>query len=385
MPEAHFDRMLVDLRSFGFTDITELPHGKTITLTGKTKVASYQFGVSLDSALIVTDGETTLLNVNDCKLMGSPLKHLCDAYSRPDFVFRSHSSASAYPYCVRSYNPDHLKWRTNEHYVAEFLAFANRVNARFATPFASNHCFLHRETREFNDTVVPPEEVKEYFDAHNKGVTQCVVMVPGDSWSREGGFDLSDHDYFTNRDYHLEQLEAQYADRLQAFYREEDAVRPSWEAFERYFTRLLKGLPWALKLVFPARVLFKVKATPEVYWLVDFKERRVEQVPDDNVQCHLVVEVHPAVLNDCVRKRMFSVFTASKRVRFEIREGPLRHLLLYTRIMDMHESGYFPLSSMFSRRFIRSWLRRWREVFWYARVGFQLLVTRRGFSPAEHI
>ena len=188
--------------------------------------------------------------------------------------------------------------------------------------FLGLYCFLHRETREFNHTVVSPLDVKTYFDEHNQGQSQCVVMVAGDSWS-SSGFDLADQDYFTNRQYHLEQLGTKYAGNLEDFYREEDSVQPRWDSFERYFTRMLKALPWLLKVVFPARVPFKVRSDPEVHWLVDFKSRRVEQVPDDGVRCHLVVEVHPAVLNDCVRKRMFSVFTASKRVRFEIREGPL--------------------------------------------------------------
>ena len=384
VPQAHFGRMLKDLRSMGFTDITELPHGKRIKLQGGTRVTSYQFGLSLDSVLVVSDDETTLMNANDCKIMGTSLNQLRRAHPKIDFVFRSHSSASAYPHCVRSYNQDHLTWRTNEHYLAEFLAFAGRLNARYAIPFASNNCFLHRETREFNETVVSPLDVKTYFDEHNRGEGQCAVMVAGDSWSSTDGLCLADQDYFTNRQENLDRLATQYAEKLADFYRQEDAAQPRWDHFERYFTGLLKALPWLLKPVFPARVLFKVRSEPPVHWLVDFKARRVQQVPDDRVQCHFVIEVHPAVLNDCVRKRMFAVFTASKRLRIEIRKGPLRNLLLYNGLVDMYESGYFPVSGLLSRRFMGCWVRRWREILWYTGLALQVGVMRRRFVPSEH-
>jgi UDP-MurNAc hydroxylase len=357
--------MVKDLKSFGFTNIEELPHGKTITLQGSTSVTSYQFGLALDSAIVISGGETTLLDANDCKIAGGPLEQLCKRHQGIDFVFRSHSSASPYPICVRSYDPNHLKSRENEDYSVEFLSFAKRVKARYAIPFASNHCFLHKETKAFNNTIVSPLDVKAYFDTHNSGQSQCVAMIPGDSWSSSNGFMLKQQDYFTNRDYHIQRLEAKYAKKLQDFYATEDAVQPQWRHFERYFTGMLKALPWVLKLIFPARVLFKVKSDPEVHWLLDFKSRRVQQVDNDQVRCHFIIEVHPAVLNDCVRKRMFSVFMASKRVRIDIKEGPVWYMFLYCLLLDMYESDYFPLSSMLSKRFISCGVRRWRELLLY--------------------
>jgi UDP-MurNAc hydroxylase len=385
VPEAHFDRMVVDLNSIGFDNVIEIPHAGSVSLGGKTTLTSYQFGFALDSVAVVTDGEKTLVNANDCKIMGAPLRQLTKRHPKVDFLFRSHSSASAFPFCVTSYNPDHLTVRPPERYMQEFLAFANRVKATYAVPFASNACFLHKETREFNVTAVSPIAVKEHFDTHNKTEGQCVVMIPGDSWSSESDYQLATHDYFTNKDQRLDELAEEHAATLEAHYEQEDAVSPHWPAFERYFTRLLKSLPWAVRRVFHPRVLYKVQSNPERYWMVDFGKRTVTQQDTDDGEYELAVGVHPAVLNDCVRKKMFSVFTASKRVRFEIRQGSLRNLLVLNSIMDMYEADYFPLSNWLSKRFIRNWLKRWREPLLYARLVFALIVLRRPVVVSKHI
>jgi hypothetical protein len=58
-------------------------------------VTSYHVSPFLDSALVVECEGTTLLNANDAKLMGGPLRHVLRRHPRIDFVFRSHSSANS--------------------------------------------------------------------------------------------------------------------------------------------------------------------------------------------------------------------------------------------------------------------------------------------------
>ena len=70
----------------------------------------------------------------------------------------SHSSASAYPWCVETEDPSVLAYRSNEDYMRDFSETARLLGARYAVPFASAHCFLHRDTIGYNDTVVSPEE-----------------------------------------------------------------------------------------------------------------------------------------------------------------------------------------------------------------------------------
>ena len=76
----------------------------------------------------------------------SPFKANHPAVPKIDFVFKSHSSATAIPYCIEGYEETFSDRRTKSDYIEEFCRFALSIGARYAIPFASNHCFLHRET-----------------------------------------------------------------------------------------------------------------------------------------------------------------------------------------------------------------------------------------------
>ncbi len=384
VPRAHFDRMLHDLRSLGFRNVRELTHGVSEKMPGGFALTSFQFRLSLDSALVIEAGGVTVLNANDCKLMGGPLWHLKRKFPKIDFVLRSHSSASSYPYCVSSDYPEHLNHREREDYLREFLVFCESLRTRYAVPFASNHCFLHQETFHFNETVVSPYDVKRYFDAHRRDMTECQVMIPGDSWSSEEGFSLAKRDYFTRREEHLQALQERHAAALSAYYEREDAVRPDWKSFERYFLMLLASLPPGFSFLFPARALFHAQGATSAFWLVDFRAREVTQA-DPETPHDFKLTTHPAILKDCCQNRMFSVFTASKRVRYHLKtRRALLYYHLFNSLMDMYESGYFPLSRMANRRFIGNWLRRWREILFYASIAPGILAGWK-FQPANHM
>ena len=99
-------------RKLGFKEVVELPHGKTVPLKGGLEITSYQYSLFMDTAVTLSDGTTTLLNMNDCKLSGRPLQRVLRRHPEIDFVFRSHSSASPYPHCVTADDPSDLGYRT---------------------------------------------------------------------------------------------------------------------------------------------------------------------------------------------------------------------------------------------------------------------------------
>jgi UDP-MurNAc hydroxylase len=384
VPEAHFDRMVVDLRGLGFRNVEELPHGVTREVAPGLRLTSWQFGLALDSALAVQDGTTTLLDANDCKLMGWPLTRVVERHRPIDVVLRSHSSASFFPHCVDGVDASVKALRSSEDYCAEFLRFAVRCGARVAVPFASNHCFLHRETRRFNDTVTSPVDVELHVRRHGPPGLDCRVMVPGDTWSSEGGFVLSEHDWFTRRAERIEELAARHAARLEATYRREDGAHPDWTAFDRYFRGFLASLPWILRKAWPRRVLFRPRGATSAAWLVDVSRGRVESCAASEPDHDFALDVPAAVLNDCVRKRVFSSFTASKRLRFVVRRGGATQLVVFTTLLDLFESEYFPLRGLLRPRPRRVFLRRWREAALYARL-LGRVALRRPLRPVELI
>ena len=97
--------MIDDLNWLGFGNVIEIEHNEEFELGADFRLSSYQFGFGVDSAMVVSGGDTTLFNCNDCKLFGLPLKQITKRYPKIDFVFRSHSSASPIPFCNNRSRP----------------------------------------------------------------------------------------------------------------------------------------------------------------------------------------------------------------------------------------------------------------------------------------
>mgnify|MGYP006104162137 FL=1 len=159
VPKVPTRRMIEDLNFLGFHNISEIKHGDEFKLGEDFKLYSYQFGLGVDSAMIINGGNRTLFNCNDSKFFGLPLKQITNKFPKIDFVLRSYSSASPIPYCIDDYETHFPSLREKQDYIKEFAYFALSIGARFAVPFASNHCFLHKETFHFNQTSVLPNNI----------------------------------------------------------------------------------------------------------------------------------------------------------------------------------------------------------------------------------
>ena len=251
--------MVRDLRSCKFNNIIEIPHGGKVELWEDCFLHSYQFGLfAADSMAVVSDGETTLLNANDCKTFGLPLKQITNKFPKVDFCFRSHSSATPIPYTIKDYKTKYPEFRSAQEYVDEFTNFSLAVGAKYAVPFASNHCFLHKETVKFNDTSVNPQMVADNYNtnphAKEKG-SECVIMIPGSTWDSEKGFDLRQFDY-SQKDEIIAQMQEKYADKLEKQYEKEEKTKASFKAFNRYFRNFLDSTPSILRKKMFCRKLF---------------------------------------------------------------------------------------------------------------------------------
>jgi UDP-MurNAc hydroxylase len=383
VPLVHTRRMVTDLQHLGFKNVIEIPHGGRIQLGEHLFLYSFQFGITVDSAVVITNGEITLFNVNDCKLFGLPLRQIQKKFPRIDFVFRSFSSASAIPYCIENYLERFGEFRSAAHYIQEFTEFSLSVGAKYAIPFASNHCFLHRETQAFNATAVSPEALVTYFNQvrQERGLsTQCVLMPPGSSWSEQEGFQIREFDY-QKRDQHIANLAYKYQETLAKQYAKEAQVQPDYPAFERYFTALFKALPPGLPRISRLTVLLHIQQQEDYYWFLDFAHRRVQQLREP-VAATLTIQVPALVINDCCRKRMFSTWGPSKRLRIRLADGASWvDVRLFLSLLDAWENEYLPLWKHLQPRYLGIWLRRWREFVEAGRLIWRL--RRRSLQVGE--
>ena len=361
IPRIPSTRMVRDLHYLGFSDVREIPHGRGVQLAPQFTLHSFQFDpVAADSTAVLQDADATLLDANDCKCFGLSLRQIKKRFPNIDFAFRSHSNASCFPYCIEGYETDFSALRTKQNYLEEFAAFTRAVGARYAVPFASNFCFLHPQTRHFNDTIVLPDSVAAHMaeTKSREDDPQCVVMAPGSSWSSADGFAVRDFDYGGQMEY-VESLSRRYAGALAAQQDRESSATGDFDSFKRYFGAFIAALGWPLRRLLPTVCFAVEEAGRKRFWRVDFRGRRIEELSAD--PDILTITVPALVINDCCRKKMFSVWTPSRRLRIRFGPAKFSRVYLLINLLDFHEHEQLPLRRFFSRRTLSVWRRRWRE------------------------
>jgi UDP-MurNAc hydroxylase len=385
VPKVPTRRMVEDLRILGFRNVIEVAHGDRVALGPDFRLYSYQFGLGVDSAAVISGGGVTLFNCNDAKFFGLPLRQITRAHRGIDFIFRSHSSAGPIPYCVEDYERLIPEVASHSDSADQFARCALHVGARYAVPFASNHCFLHKDTMAFNATATTPDDVRRHYEqiaARCGSQSKCVVMPPGSSWDDSHGFDIRPFDFSARRAY-IDTLLARHAGKLESYYREEERVTADFESFRRYFERLFAALPGFVRRHLLAPIVFRPRdAYGTRNWLVDPRRRVVLELP--LLPCgHPILDVPAAVLRDCCKRRMFSVWSASKRVRIALpHAAALVGVQRWFTVLDLYELETFPLARNLSARSLGIRARRWREPVELMRLAAKHLLLRRPLSIA---
>ena len=389
VPKFHTKRMVEDLKYLGFENIYEIEHGEHFKISDSFSIASFQVGLIADSTCVLYDKDTTLLNMNDCKLFGLPLKKIIKDFPKIDFFFRSHSSASPIPYCFDDYSFENCKYkniRPPSEYIEEFCLSALKVKAKYAVPFASNHCFLHKDTFKFNKLAVSPDLIPLRYKelALQKNLdSQCVVMAPGSSWDSKNGFNIENFD-FSKRDLHLEKLLSEKKNTLNKQYKNEEACLADYESFQIYFKQLIKTIPWFLKIYKEIDVVFKTKdKNKSHFWYVNLSSGLIKKV-DTNFSSSILIEISPSVLNDCCKIKMFSVWGPSKRLSIKLNgDGAFTKLTLFLFILDAFELSLFPLKKHFNFRSFKIWSLRWRDFIEFFKLFFQHYLLNKKFDIVD--
>jgi UDP-MurNAc hydroxylase len=375
IPEVPTRRMIQDLNYLGFHNITEIKHGSSFELGKDFNLYSYQFGLGVDSAIILEGGGYTIFNCNDCKFFGLPLKQITNRFPVIDFALRSHSNASPIPYCIEGYKTYFPNFRQHQDYIEEFTRFALSIGARFAIPFASNHCFLHKETFHFNKTSVSPKEILSTYKELAKKInskSECIIMAPGSSWD-EDGFKIAQFDY-SNKDKYYEYLHKIHSEKLEHQYAKEKQAVADFESFEHYFIKFIKSIPWPVKKWLKLNFIFQTSdLNGSHHWMVNISGSKINSI---NEPCDesIVLEIPPLILNDCCMYQMFSVWGASKRLKIHLPSPDHLYLLeIFFLLLDFYELDMLPIRKNFTYRSVNIRFRRWRE----GVEAFKLLIKHR--------
>lgn len=379
VPYDRYGRMTRDLAAIGKTNVREIRHGQRIELAPGLAIRSFHFSPFVtDSAVVIEAEGKILLNANDAKFMGGPLRQILRAYPDIDFAFRSHSSANPRSCFHYLDAPDEVT-DDNEHYLRSFAQFMEVVRPRYAIPFASNNCLLHDDVFAMNGLTQTPLAVRDYFvdyAAAHKLDTQIQIMTPGDSWSSETGFAIAEHDYFTARDRHLADYRARVQPAMEKQGRREARAGVSLKGMQRFFCQLSREVPAPLKRPLRGREVLIVSRSEKRtdHFAVDLAAGQVRSVAADQApDFDMRIEFPALILMQAITMNMFSHAGISKRVHYYANRAAMPVLRRFVALCDLKEAEIFPLSGLLTARTVKAALPRWREGLLYAQMAFDIL------------
>lgn len=150
-PTRELERIL---RGFGFTDIVRTVDGEEITLNGDLRIAihvetSITDGPGGDSALVVSDGRSRVVNQNDCRT--NDLNAL-NAHGPVDLHWLQYSGAIWYP-MVYEESPERMRELIDakvDSQLTRAMRYVEAIGARAVVPSAGPPAFLDPELYGFN-------------------------------------------------------------------------------------------------------------------------------------------------------------------------------------------------------------------------------------------
>lgn len=275
IPNFKRKRFRERLQRIGFKHIAEYPFGEDFSLNGS--------GLTCrlippdrawdDSAILVRDGKTTMLNVNDCHLDDATLQALGRAFPI-DIAFLTFTGASQYPGCFDfpiGSKAERAVANKRAH-LEEFVNWAVQLNTKRAVPAAGNHALLAPDQLFMNtpNYVNTPADAVAALSEHASHI-EGLQMNPGDAWSVASGLDrAAPPPNWSRRMEEIEQLSHDMSGRITEYFASEPpAPENLYEEFETYFNGLLTADPSAAPRV--GIVTWWVVTGPQGGdWTIDF-------------------------------------------------------------------------------------------------------------------
>ena len=395
IPKTPDTRIYKDLKDMGCTNIIELKHGESFTINEKLKITSFQFGYLSDSVLVIEADNKVLLNTNDAKIMGRPLNQVLKKFPEIDFVFRSHSSAnSRLCYEVVDQGGQHID--DLDAYSKGFLDFCSSIGAKYAVPFASNCCYLHPDTFQYNKEINNAAMVKTYFDKYNRSNTECIILASGD-WYVEGEdcFQKQGKDWYGDIERNVRNYQQENKELIERSIKQENRTEVSLDIIQKYFDHTFKNLLYPVRYLFKGIKLSLVCSSDVQIFVVELdvyaRKTSITCCSEDEIELRndlghgeVQIRLHPVILQHCIRYKNWNSLGVSKRVCYRARERDIKYLRRFDALINFLDYEILPLRKTISWRFVTTWLVRWREVLLYLEI-IKDISLRRGFVYKKYI
>ena len=277
------------LTSLGFENFLKTDNGEEIAIDKQTKITihvetSITDGPGGDSALVVSDGITRIVNQNDCRTgdLESLTKH-----GLIDLHWLQYSGAIWYPMVYEDDQETKRKLAKAkvESQFARALKYVQTLDARAVVPSAGPPCFLDESLFHLN--VIDGDEISIFPDQQeflkrlrNDGRTNDILAIPGTVIEISPNQITVTHpqntelrDIFENKQTYLRKYQADWASWLE-IEKQKWSSQPTdlVSALGAWFEPLLALAP-ALRSGVGANCLIK---TGDLGILIDFKNGKVE-------------------------------------------------------------------------------------------------------------
>ncbi len=377
VPKFPISGLKQQLEGLGLERVIELRHGERMKLGDDFWLTSYQVSFQDDSVAVVEADGAVLFDLNDAKPLPSLWRTFRSKYPDVDFMLRSHSPAWSYPTRYTFEDPSDRLPVDSRTYMEAFVAAAQQLRPRYAVPFASGICHLHREVRDENRYLVSAPEMRAYFEANASRVPSAslIVMPVGSRWSSTSGFELTEN-VVEDVVAYAEQRAQTENERLEKTYRSEETKEVAFPDFAKYFEKFFRATRLLRPLIRKTRWVFAIDTPQTEYWCVDFGKATIERSAHMPQTYDSVISVSSGVLSGSLRNDVFTNVDISKRWRVHITRGSaMRHFVL-ANLLLLYEAEYLSPKRLFSWRFLTGYARRFPEVFDYARMA--LLTASKG-------
>ena len=362
--------------------VTEINHGEKLKINSYLSLRAFLSGPFLtDSAILIQHKNDFILNINDSKQQKLMANHILKTIGNGNLkvMLRSHASANS-RICIKNRDGS-LKEKNDkskEVYSREFLNAASFFKPKVAIPFASNMCYLHKDTFAYNRHSNTSDLLFKYSDSSKEFENINVQLVlPGEVMelnSLETTFNKeSRNQLFNNRENQLKKYREKFLKKLERSETLQENVSFSEKIIVKYFKFVFASMPFFVRLLTRGKVAFYEKKHNENknFFIVDLFKKKILFNKGKLEDCHTIIHVRPGVLNSALSQKNLNSLGISKLL--DIHTSSSKNYNFFFMACIASEIGSIPFVSI--KQLIRStliWSRRWREIFDYILIVLKI-------------
>ena len=362
--------------------ITEINHGEKLKINRDLSLEVFLSGPFLtDSAILIQHKSDFILNINDSKQQKLMAYQILNSIGDGTLkvMLRSHASANS-RICVK--NIDGSKKENNdkskEVYSREFLNAALFFKPKVAIPFASNMCYLHKDTFLYNSHSNTSDLLYAYSQASNEYKNINVQLVlPQEALELESLKTTINEDsrsqFFSNREVQLKKYREKFLKKLERTETSQKNVSFSEKIILKYFKFIFSRTPFFITFLARGKIAFceKNNTQNKNFFIVDIFKKKIYFNKGKIEDCHTIIYVRPGVLNSSLSQKNLNSLGISKLL--DIHTSSSKKYNYFFMLCITAEIGSTPFISIKQLlRFFDIWTKRWREIFDYILIILNL-------------